>query len=210
MRERRRAVGLGVLSLTLVSVLSTGCAGEDPPAPAAAAGSSSVAPAPPGPPVTERGTEDEAPPPDAQFPASISDDSGEELSGGSTGIDDGTAVTGVRLMPQNGYDRVVVDLDTGGTPAWTARYTVEATAVGDPVPVAGEAFLRIGLYTESSSAGPVAAVLGESGPVSEIRSTGSVGGYQEVLIGVRGAPAPFRAFALTDPGRIVIDLRPTG
>jgi hypothetical protein len=28
-----------------------------------------------------------------------------------------------------------------------------------------------------------------------------------VLVGVRGGELPFRAFALTDPGRIVIDVR---
>ena len=31
-----------------------------------------------------------------------------------------------------------------------------------------------------------------------------------MLIGTRGEGALFRAFALTDPGRIVIDMRPGG
>ena len=35
-------------------------------------------------------------------------------------------------------------------------------------------------------------------------------GTEEVLIGVRGGERPFRAFALTDPGRIVIDVPSSG
>jgi hypothetical protein len=210
MHERRRSAGLAVLSLALVPLLSAGCSqgDADGPPPEAAATSAAVPSAEP--PVTERGAEDEAPPPDAGFPASVSDDSGAGLPGSSTDPEGSTVVAGIRLLPQNGYDRVVVDLDTAGTPAWTARYSTEATAAGDPVPVAGESFLRLGLYTENSSAEPVAAVLAQAGLVAEVRSTGSLGGYQEVLVGVRGAPAPFRAFALTDPGRLVVDIRPAG
>jgi hypothetical protein len=46
------------------------------------------------------------------------------------------------------------------------------------------------------------------GPVAEAKTTGSFEGSEEVLVGMRGGEAPFRAFALTDPGRIVIDVRP--
>jgi hypothetical protein len=41
-------------------------------------------------------------------------------------------------------------------------------------------------------------------------TTGYFEGSEEVLIGVRGGEAPFRAFALTDPGRIVVDVRSAG
>jgi len=46
-----------------------------------------------------------------------------------------------------------------------------------------------------------------SGVVEQARVTGLFEGSAEVLIGVQGSRRPFRAFALTDPGRIVIDVR---
>jgi hypothetical protein len=41
-------------------------------------------------------------------------------------------------------------------------------------------------------------------------TTGFFEGSGAVLIGARGREVPFRAFALTDPGRIVIDVHPAG
>jgi hypothetical protein len=209
MHRRRVTPGLSALSLTLLVLVTAGCGAEDPPARNAADSASTSATSPP-PPVTVEGREDEAPPPDAGFPASIADDGGEALPGATEDAGDDMMITGLRLLPQNGYDRLIVDLNTIGIPFWTARYTEASTASGDPVEVAGDSFLRLGLFTENSSAEPVATVLGESGVVAEVRSTGSLAGYQEVLIGVHGAPAPFRTFGLTDPGRIVVDIRPAG
>jgi hypothetical protein len=205
MYRRRLTASLSILSLA--TLLSTGCGSDDPAPRRQAAATSSPPVVSAEPPVTVEGMEDEAAPPDASFPASIADDGGEEQRGSTTETSDDMLVTGIRLLPQNGYDRLIVDLNTNGVPFWTARYSEASTAAGDPVAVAGNSFLRLGLFTENSSAEPVATVLGE-GVVAEARSTGSLGGYQEVLIGVRGAPAPFRTFALTDPGRIVVDIRP--
>jgi hypothetical protein len=209
MHRRRLTPGLGAVSLTLLVLVTTGCSEDAPPARNAADTATTTVTSPP-PPVTVEGREDEAPPPDAGFPASIADDSGEPVAGATDDADEDMVITGLRLLPQNGYDRLIVDLNTSGVPFWTARYTEASTPAGDPVEVAGDSFLRLGLFTENSSAEPVATVLGESGVVVEVRSTGSLAGYQEVLIGVRGAAAPFRTFGLTDPGRIVVDIRPAG
>jgi hypothetical protein len=211
MLDRRPSAGPVVLCLTLVTLLS-GC-GDDttPTAARSSATTSSSAPVTSdAPPATVEGLEDEVPPADAAFPASIADDSGEEQTGSTPDSGDDMLITGLRLLPQNGYDRLIVDLNTSGIPFWTARYTEASTAAGDPIEVAGDSYLRLGLFTENSSAEPVPVVVGESGVVAEVRSTGSLGGYQEVLIGVHGAPAPFRTFGLTDPGRIVVDIRPAG
>jgi hypothetical protein len=43
-----------------------------------------------------------------------------------------------------------------------------------------------------------------------VLTTGYFEGSEEVLIGVTGGQMPFRAFALTDPCRIVIDVRSVG
>ncbi len=206
MYRRRLTASLSILSLA--TLLSAGCGGDEPAPRSAAAATSSPPVVSAAPPATVEGLEDEAPPPDASFPASTADDGGEAQPGSTADTGADMLVTGLRLLPQNGYDRLIVDLSTTGVPSWTARYSEASTAAGDPVAVTGDSFLRLGLFTENSSAEPVATVLGESGVVAEVRSTGSMGGYQEVLIGVRGAPAPFRTFGLTDPGRIVIDIRP--
>jgi hypothetical protein len=210
MHLRRSTTGLSVLTLTVLVLVTAGCSDDEPANRDTASASTSPAAPSTAPPVTVEGLEDEVPPPDAGFPASIADDSGDPLPGTTVDADEDMTITGIRLLPQNGYDRLIVDLNTDGIPFWTARYTEASTASGDPVTVAGDSFLRLGLFTENSSAEPVATVVGDSGVVVEIRSTGSLAGYQEVLIGVRGGPAPFRTFGLTDPGRIVVDIRPAG
>jgi hypothetical protein len=196
--------------VVITALLLTGC-GADDDEPDAAPATTSAPSSSPAPPVTTEGREDEVAPPDAAFPASTGDDSGEAQQGTGSDAQDDMWITGLRLSPQNGYDRLVIDLSSASVPPWTARYTDASAPAGDPVDVGGDSFLRIGLFTQSGdeqAEPPV--VTAESGVVVEARATGSLGGYQEVLIGVRGTPAPFRAFALTDPGRLVIDIRPAG
>ena len=48
------------------------------------------------------------------------------------------------------------------------------------------------------------------GPVAEARTTGAADGYEEVLIGVRGGEQPFSVEALSDPARLVVEVRTTG
>jgi hypothetical protein len=210
MHPRRRSAGLSVLTVSALVLLTAGCGDDEPASRTASEETSTATSTSAPPPATVEGLEDEAAPPDAGFPASIADDGGEPMAGATDDAPGDMMIIGVRLLPQNGYDRLIVDLNTAGVPFWTARYTEASTPAGDPVAVAGDAFLRLGLFTENSSADAVAAVLGESGVVAEVRPTGSLAGYQEVLIGVRGAPAPFRTFGLTDPGRIVVDIKPAG
>jgi hypothetical protein len=45
-----------------------------------------------------------------------------------------------------------------------------------------------------------------SGPIAQVRTTGRFEGTDEVLIGLRDGKVPYRAYALTDPGRIVIEV----
>lgn len=210
MPRRRPATALSLALLAAVAVGTAGCSDDDGPAPSA---SSTSAPpttstsSPPTPPPTE-GYEDETPPPDAGFPASIADDSGAAQEG-ATEDDDGMWITGLRLTSQNGYDRLVIDLHGDDVPDWTARYTEASTPAGETVALSGDAFLRIALFTQGEPEDQApAAVLGEGGLVAEVRATGYFAGYQEVLIGVQGGAAPFRAFALNDPARLVVDLRP--
>ncbi len=198
-----------LLALVLCALVSTACSSGETATSAQQGTATPTASTTEQVPATVEGREDEVAPPDASFPASVADDSGDPVAGTSAGSDDEVFVTGIRLTPQNGYDRLVLDLNASGVPFWTARYTEASTPSGDPVEVAGDAWLRIGLFTQSSSDQDVVPVTAD-GTVAEVRVTGSFGGYQEVLIGVRGGAAPFRAFTLTDPGRLVVDIRPAG
>jgi hypothetical protein len=120
-------------------------------------------------------------------------------------------IKGIRVSSQPAYTRLVIDLTSHGVPAWTARYTEASGPGGGPVEIEGKAFLRVALQT-----GTDPATHGQNdtklspGPVAEAKTTGYFEGSEEVLIGMRDGEVPFRAFALTDPGRIVIDVRPAG
>jgi hypothetical protein len=156
-------------------------------------------------------TEAEEAPGDASFPASIADDSGPAQAGAAKDPAGTMKVTGLRLTPQNGYDRLVIDFSTAGVPDWRAQYTEASGPIGTAVTIAGDAFLRVSLFTQAKSDITTESISAAgAGVVAEARSTGFSAGYEEVLIGVRGGAAPFRAFTLTDPGRIVVDIRPAG
>jgi hypothetical protein len=120
-------------------------------------------------------------------------------------------VAGLRLTTQDGYDRLVIELDGHGVPAWSARYTEATGPGGGPVDIDGDVFLRVQLQTGAEPGNQGQSQLRSSpGPIAEVETTGFFEGSEEVLIGIHGNEAPFRAFALTDPGRIVIDVRPAG
>jgi hypothetical protein len=129
------------------------------------------------------------------------------------GSDDGSRsemrVTGIRLTGQNGSSRLVVDLSGNGVPEWTVGYSEPTDPGGGPVDISGDAFLRVQLRTGTQPSGQSSSRVSASpGPVVEARTTGYFEGTEEVLIGVRGGEVPFRAYAQTDPGRIVIDVGP--
>jgi hypothetical protein len=153
-------------------------------------------------------TDEQAPEPD--FPADTSDDSG-PAQAGSVADSGQMHVSGIRIASQQGYTRLVIDLTSHGVPAWTARYTEASGPGGGPIEIEGDAFLRVALQTgaDPGNQGQSDTKL-SPGPIAEAKTTGFFEGSEEVLVGTRGGEVPFRAFALTDPGRIVIDVRPAG
>jgi hypothetical protein len=116
-------------------------------------------------------------------------------------------VTVLRLGEHNGYTRLVVDVNTAGVPTWTVAYGEASGPGGGPVSIAGDAFLRLSLKTEAEPGVQTSTSVTGSGLIAQPKTTGFFEGYEEVLIGVKGGRLPFRAFALTDPGRIVLDVR---
>ena len=116
-------------------------------------------------------------------------------------------IKGLRSTSDDGFTRLVVDLSSNGVPEWTVGYSDATGPDGGPVDIAGDAFLRVRLETGAYPAGHSSSRIRTSpGPVAEARTTGAFAGYEEVLIGVRYGEQPIRAYALTDPGRIVIEV----
>jgi hypothetical protein len=151
---------------------------------------------------------DEEAPTDPNFPADTADDGGPAQSGATADPAGQMHISGIRIASQQGYTRLVIDLTSHGVPEWTARYTEASGPGGGPIAIQGDAFLRVALKTgaDPGNQGQTDTKL-SPGPIAEAKTTGFFEGSEEVLIGTRGGKVPFRAFALTNPGRIVIDLR---
>jgi hypothetical protein len=191
-------------------LLTTACQSPTSDAqPTPSTGTSSAATSTATPPPVTGPREDEVPPPDASFPASADDDRGEAVAGDAVDRPGSTQVTALRLTQYEGFERLVIELDSSGVPPWVARYSEPTDPDGQPVELAGDAHLRLTLFTQAEdSASSGISVSGSSGSIVEAVTTGVAAGNEEVLVGVRGGAAPFRAFALTDPGRLVVDIRP--
>jgi hypothetical protein len=208
--HRPRSTRSVVPALLASLLLLTGCQSPASEAgPTSPPGSSSTpTTSTPSPPVTGP-REDEVPPPDASFPASTDGDRGDAMAGETVDRPGSMRVTGLRLTQYEGFERLVIDLDSSGAPPWVARYSEPTDPDGQPVALPGDAYLRLSLFTEAEdSVSSGVAVPGGGGAVLEARTTGVAAGNEEVLVALDGGAAPFRAFTLTDPGRLVVDIRP--
>lgn len=137
---------------------------------------------------------------------------------GGAGAGNGLTVTGVRTARHPGYDRIVFDLDGTGTPGWYATYTdhPRQDGSGEPIRVAGTAFLQLTLHgvgmpfdTGVTPVGDDSTRVPGTGTqgVAEIAPGGVFEGDQLAVIGLTGAERPYRVFTLTDPVRVVVDVR---
>lgn len=208
-----------VVVLVAVPLLLSGCTGtDDEPEPTAAGTSSSSSSSSPAPttPKGPRTSEPAAPtdeelPGDASFPADTSDDGGPAQDGSAADPAGQAGGLGLRLSTHDGYTRLVIELRSNGVPEWNVGYSEASGPGGGPVEITGDAFLRVSLKTGIEPRGQGDQRLRTSpGPIAEVLTTGYFEGSEEVLIGIAGGELPFRAFALTDPGRIVIDVRAAG
>lgn len=141
------------------------------------------------------------------FPANTAPDGGPAQAGATADPTGQMHVTALQLGEHPGYTRLVVDLSSAGVPQWRVAYSDKTGPGGGPVAIAGDAFLRLSLRTQAEPGVQTTSSVTGSGLIAQARTTGFFEGYEEVLIGVTGGRLPFRAFSLTDPGRIVIDVR---
>ncbi len=124
-------------------------------------------------------------------------------------------VVAIRTAHHPGFDRVVFDLQGQLPGAESVRYVdrVIADGSGDPVPVAGRAFLLVRFeeaQAHTDAGAPTIArrpvLAGGLTTIREIALAGDYEGYVTVAIGVSDKAA-FRVIELNNPARVVVDVR---
>jgi hypothetical protein len=126
----------------------------------------------------------------------------------------------VRVGEHEGFDRVVVEFKGNGTPGWGAEYVQTPTAdgSGDPVDVSGDNFLAVNIsgviiragYPRTPADffhGPRHFAPENGGSIVDVNLGGVFEGYCQLFLGLDGDQVPFRVFALTNPSRLVIDVK---
>jgi len=143
------------------------------------------------------------------------DQGGESPGSGSASI------TGVRTGEHDGYERVVIDVqgDAGDQAGWFATAVDEPLqdASGERLDVDGDQYLNLnvtgianGADGQVDSAGRQAftgTVAGSGGLVEEVYVGGAWEGQAQVLLGLDDDVTEYRVLPLSDPQRIVVDVR---
>jgi len=192
MHTRRAAAVTAVLLLAACSQEVQGVASPaDAPPPPSSSSPTTPRPSAPSPGASDGDTEDKSGP----------------ATGGGDDTGDGARVTGINFQSDQSSARLVVNLSGSGVPEWSVAYSEATGPDGGPVDIAGDAFLRVRVRSDAGGGQGSSRFSISPGPVAEARTTGAAGGFEEVLIGVRGGEQPFTVEALTDPGRLVVEVR---
>ena len=144
------------------------------------------------------------------FPANTDPDTAEASSGAQVTVRD------VRIGRQDGFDRVVFEVGGTGTPGWDVRYVDAPTsqASGAPVDVAGSAALQVAITGVGLPADTGVAAFDGPNPlpgsgtrtVVEVVVDTTFEGTTTAFVGTT-AQTPFRVYALSDPTRVVLEVR---
>ena len=120
----------------------------------------------------------------------------------------------VRVGTHPGLDRLVLEFDGTGLPAWHVEYVdrpVRDCGSGDPVPVAGDAWLQVRFHGAhahtpegASTSGPRRREVG----LTVLRELVRTCDFEAEVTWVAGLarPNPYTARALAGPSRLVIDI----
>jgi hypothetical protein len=123
-------------------------------------------------------------------------------------------LTDVRVAPQEGFDRIVLEFTGTGIPGWAVHYVDEAVLDGSgrTVGMEGDAILQIGASGTTYPgpegdyySGPTRFEPG-NGDVTDVYVGGTFEGDTQVFAGLGGDPVPFRVWTLTHPSRLVVDV----
>ncbi len=135
-----------------------------------------------------------------------------EGQGGARGL---VTLRDVRLGMNAGFDRVVMDFGNDPVPAYHVEYVdrpVRQCGSGDPVPVAGDAWLLIRLdMTQAHDDEGRATVrsLGQPLRFSALREWRLICDFEgvvEIVLGV-ASPNPYRVTTESGPTRLIVDVR---
>lgn len=122
--------------------------------------------------------------------------------------------TDISVEAGEGFDRIVMELNQEGTPGWFANYVDEPVmdGSGEIADLDGQAVLDI--YASGTTwpvkgyySGPDHVAVPDGGVVEDVFVVGTFEGNTQVLVGLEGDAAPFRVFTLTDPTRLVVDVK---
>ncbi|MEV7962690.1 AMIN-like domain-containing (lipo)protein [Oerskovia paurometabola] len=220
-RLRPAALSTGVVAALLALTACSGAGTDDEttgaapsptvssPAPGPTASQSPSAPA--GPTSTPTGSTDDDSSTDAPaFPANTEVDLADASPGAAL------TVTDIRIGRHDGFDRVVYEMGGTGTPGWRVEYVPQANedGSGKVVPVDGDGTLSVSI---SGSGYPADTGVTEFDAPSTLRGAGTDEVEEVVFLGVFEGYAqsfvgtdevsPFRVYALTDPTRVVVEVR---
>jgi hypothetical protein len=215
---------LAVASLAGALALA-GCTGEPEPSPSTSGGRTTASPAPssspssstPAPSTTTSSassTASASASPSGTAPAGFSLDG--RTSARFPGLGGDLGSTGrVRVGHHSGFDRVVWEFEGSGPPSYQVHYVRRALAdgSGDPVPVAGDAFVEVLVSTvrtptpgtarprDARAAALAGTVIAQADAIG-----GGFEGYGQAFVGVRGEQRPLRVTTLRNPTRLVVDV----
>lgn len=124
-------------------------------------------------------------------------------------------VTGVRVAKHDGFDRIVFDLEGTGNPGWFVDYTSSPSqqGSGNPIPFVGDIALNVNIdgvtypFEVGKEDPNLGTIPGADGIVTEVKSVGTFEGRAQFVVGISGAKAPFSVSVLTEPTRLVVDIR---
>lgn len=124
----------------------------------------------------------------------------------------------VRIAAHEGYDRVVFEMTGQDVPGFRVEYVDAAvnSGKGNEIDVAGDATLQVVLtgfrYPDEGETGwlePGRVPGSGTADVTEVVVTGIFEGQNQAFIGL-DTQAPFRAFTLTEPARLIVDVQTAG
>jgi hypothetical protein len=206
-------------ALLALALLASGCGGSgstanDAVEPSGDASSSAPPSTDPGPTdPSSTASESDAPTATAtpeSFPGGLTTRDGGQGSGNGLGL------AGVRVGAHEGYDRVVFELGGTGTPGYRVEYVDQPVAdgSGDSVPLKGTAYLQVVLRglgmpedTGVPAYGTYKTRVRGAGGIAEVAPGSVFEGEQQAFIGLTGGRRPFRVSVLSDPARVVVDVR---